>query len=300
MTGEYKHYGNIGDVWKHLPLAATLEMEQPQHYIESNAAAAVHRLEGTARQQYGVYTFFRGASRIDELRRSRYYKLLEASNPEGELRRYLGSPALALTVLRERSTQFLFFDIDPTALKDIGSFAHTLGMRHRIRVQNEDSLLALSQLIPTLDRSAFIHFDPYDIFEPNARGQTVFDLFLEASNHGIRSLLWYCYFTRRERDRMYRTMRAAIIERDARLAAPLAYGVRQREIAQRREELHKKTNPGVVGCGVILGNCDRETHRVVARLRDTLIALYHGAQYDGRPAELRHETVELYPGQMGR
>lgn len=34
----YSHYGEIGDVWKHLPLCFFLTEEKPTVYVESNSA----------------------------------------------------------------------------------------------------------------------------------------------------------------------------------------------------------------------------------------------------------------------
>gem|GEM_PF-3449085 len=33
-----KHFGSIGDIWKHLPLAEILEIERPRNYWESHAS----------------------------------------------------------------------------------------------------------------------------------------------------------------------------------------------------------------------------------------------------------------------
>jgi hypothetical protein len=49
------HYGNIGDVWKHLPLAEILSMEAPNTYWESHAGSSQYPLTHSAERDYGVF-----------------------------------------------------------------------------------------------------------------------------------------------------------------------------------------------------------------------------------------------------
>ncbi len=57
----YSYFGQIGDIWKHLPLCNFLYNESPRKYIESNSGFAQYQLTNTPEQQYGVYTFYRRA-----------------------------------------------------------------------------------------------------------------------------------------------------------------------------------------------------------------------------------------------
>ena len=52
----YTHYGEIGDIWKHLPLCEFLANEKPRYYIESNSAYPVYELTPSWERDYGIYT----------------------------------------------------------------------------------------------------------------------------------------------------------------------------------------------------------------------------------------------------
>ena len=51
------HYAQIGDVWKHLPLAEVLGIEVPRRYLESHAGSASYPLTPSAERSYGVLHF---------------------------------------------------------------------------------------------------------------------------------------------------------------------------------------------------------------------------------------------------
>ena len=116
----YTHYGKQADVFKHLVLCEVLQIEKPQIYIETNSASAIYQMAHTPEQQYGIYYFLKKAREEKPLRESPYYKLESTEMAKGN---YLGSPALAMNTLAERTSQYLFFDIEKDALENIESYA---------------------------------------------------------------------------------------------------------------------------------------------------------------------------------
>jgi 23S rRNA A2030 N6-methylase RlmJ len=42
-----QHFGNLGDVWKHLWLAGVVAGVRPGQYVETHAGSALYRLEGS-------------------------------------------------------------------------------------------------------------------------------------------------------------------------------------------------------------------------------------------------------------
>ena len=94
----YIHYGNIGDIWKHLPLCSFLENEQPKIYIESNSAYATYLLTKNQKQKYGIYTFYEKSIDLNILSKTPYYNIVK-KNINLPNSRYAGSPALAMEIL---------------------------------------------------------------------------------------------------------------------------------------------------------------------------------------------------------
>ena len=69
------HFGNLGDVWKHLVLAAVLEREPPRWYAETHAGSAAYPLNRDPQREFGIWRFLAAAPRSAELARSRYYAI---------------------------------------------------------------------------------------------------------------------------------------------------------------------------------------------------------------------------------
>ena len=51
------HFGNLGDVWKHLVLAAVLEREPPRWYAETHAGSAAYPLNRDPQREFGIWRF---------------------------------------------------------------------------------------------------------------------------------------------------------------------------------------------------------------------------------------------------
>src|SRR5262245_29432311 len=93
-----RHFGNLGDVWKHLVLAEVLAMERPLHYWETDAGSASSPLSASIARGYGVYSFLEATRHDRVLAESHYCRLLT-----GEVARsvpmYPGSPLIAMRLL---------------------------------------------------------------------------------------------------------------------------------------------------------------------------------------------------------
>src|SRR4030042_2948746 len=191
----YSHFGNIGDIWKHVPLCNFLANESPRKYIESNSAYAYYKLNNTPEQQYGVYNFYKQALSSADLVKLPFVNLLKTFNNTADLTHYLGSPGLAMKFLMKGVEQYIFFDLDNNALQNIKTFADDLKLNQQVVTRNEDSIEGVHHLIQDLNQQDFIHFDPYLAFEKNQFGRDYFDIFLEATQRNIKCMLWYGYNT---------------------------------------------------------------------------------------------------------
>ena len=65
------HYGNIGDIWKHLSLAEILAIEAPSRYWESHAGSSHYTLTHSPEREYGILYFARAASQSKLLNRGK-------------------------------------------------------------------------------------------------------------------------------------------------------------------------------------------------------------------------------------
>ena len=286
----YRHYGNIGDVWKHLPLCETLAIEQPTVYVETNAAYAAYTLEGTARQQYGVGHTYAHASRSSVVDDSRYLQLLRSVNDDATMpQTYLGSPALALRILGRSCERYVFFDLEAPALANDIAYAGALDLNGNVETLLGDSIAGTLRLLPQLSRDAFLHIDPYLVFDPNRTGQTFFDVFLAAAGRGLRCMLWYGYFTGNERTLLAARMQAAVVGIPDIDGAQI-YGVDIAMAAMQPDSV--VANPGVVGCGVLTANLSQASREAIAALGRGLVTVYkEGVTFEGRPGQLQMSEV---------
>jgi hypothetical protein len=57
------HFGNLGDVWKHVALAEALASERPLNYWETHAGSASYLLSHSPARDYGAYYLLEGGRR---------------------------------------------------------------------------------------------------------------------------------------------------------------------------------------------------------------------------------------------
>ncbi|MBN1246545.1 MAG: hypothetical protein JXC32_02750 [Anaerolineae bacterium] len=288
----YRHYGNIGDVWKHLPLCEVLAIEQPTAYIETNAAYAAYALEGTPRQRYGVGHTYAHANRAPAVDSSRYLALLRAVNAGlTEPRTYLGSSALAMQILGDSCERYILLDIEAPALANDVAYAGALGLTGKVETLLGDSIAGTLSMLPRLERDVFIHIDPYAIFEPNVAGQTYFDVFLATARRGIRCMLWYGYFTGNERALLATRIRDAIVDGPG-VTAGQVYGVDVTMALLQPDTI--VANPGIVGCTVLTANLSQASREAVAALGQGLVTVYEDdVTFEEHPGRLRMSVLVL-------
>ena len=71
------HFGELGDVWKHLPLAEILRLNRPRHYWETHAGSASYPLTETAARRHGVFRVLEHAAGDPELQGCAYLQILQ-------------------------------------------------------------------------------------------------------------------------------------------------------------------------------------------------------------------------------
>lgn len=147
-------------------------------------------------------------------------------------------------------------------------------------------------LLSQLDDTAFIHFDPYYAFEKGKDGMSYFDVFLEASKRGIKCMLWYCYFTLKEKREIYSEITKEIEERDIN---PHKRRIRGSEVhLELIEEDTIPINPGMLGCGILISNLSKKSYQIMELYSTELVKLYSGSTVFGRyPGDLMEEKLKF-------
>jgi 23S rRNA A2030 N6-methylase RlmJ len=151
------HYGNFGDVVKHLVLAQLLHDVRPKVYMESHGGAAEYPL--TAHQPVprplDVHAYLRVVD-VDETLASAPYTQALRRRPE----RYPGSTTIAVDELANDS-EYLVCETDDSSARSLLRYAADAGVqRHRFRAVRTDGLAAVSAAAA---HGAFVFLDPFEL-----------------------------------------------------------------------------------------------------------------------------------------
>lgn len=161
------HAGNHADVLKHLVLSLVLrymgEKDKPYTLIDTHAGAGGYSLEGRYAQKKGEYSM--GIGKLYDRKDlppglKDYVQLVKDFNPDGQLRQYPGSPAIAKSLLRYDDRMRLF-ELHPTDFRILESYMKD---RPNSQVSDKDGFVALKGELPPPSRRAVALMDPsYEI-----------------------------------------------------------------------------------------------------------------------------------------
>lgn len=270
-----RHFGKLGDVWKHLPLAEILRMDPPLEYWETHAGSASYPLTESAERRHGVFRFLERSQVDPELAGSAYRDVLRRVTGV-----YPGSPLIAMSILG-RNARFLFCDLDRESVESL----HAASGAFDARVVEQDGVatIACAADDASFDPStALVQIDPFDPHEriPPAT-MTPVDLAGSLAERGFRVLYWYGYEALSERGWAREAISARASGRslwcgDVWMPASFVYDER----------------PGGWGCGVVLANATPEVTRVCGRLGTALERLCADDMKVGNdPARLEFKLI---------
>jgi len=161
------HAGNHADVLKHLVLTRVLrymgEKDKPYTLIDTHAGAGGYSVEGRYAQKNAEYGT--GVSRLYDATDlpaplADYMDLVRAFNPDGQLRQYPGSPAIANMLLRE-TDRLRVYELHSTDHRILASY---LEGRANTQVSDRDGFAAIKAELPSPTRRAALLMDPsYEI-----------------------------------------------------------------------------------------------------------------------------------------
>ena len=266
----YTHFAKQPDVLKHLILCEVLKNETPQVYVETNSACAIYPMTQTPEQQYGIYHFLEKADEVPSLKDSVYYQLESGEMAKGN---YLGSPALAMNVLGKQAKRFVFFDLEKSALENVGTYAQQIGLSPFVEIYHADSSRDTIELLPSLPTSSFIHIDPYEIDKKGGSGVTYLDVLIQATLLGMKCLLWYGFMTGDDKASLDNYITSSLEK-----AGIKDYtGVELTMNSIRKDSV--LCNPGILGSGILATNVSQTSKDIILDYSNQLVDIYKDAKY---------------------
>jgi 23S rRNA A2030 N6-methylase RlmJ len=293
------HYGKIGDVWKHLPLAEILSIEKPSIYWESHAGSAEYPFTHSADRDYGVFYFMAHAKESCVLEDSSYYKFLSRCAEDKQSMIYPGAALIAMSLLTSQERKFLFCDIDEPTIANIKKAAGKLGITDKImKAKNADGVSTVYDALSALNAKdaskAIVHIDPYEPFETGENGLTSIDLFCQVSKRGVKTILWYGLGSVGEHSTLLEHLRHDFKKNKFdHFAHHLWFGeIRLSAV----NDIYSNYNPGVFGCGILCSNLTNKSFLACEKLGRGLEQIYKSARLpDGSVGAINFTQTMLSP-----
>jgi 23S rRNA (adenine2030-N6)-methyltransferase len=196
------HAGMHADVLKHVVLVYLLryltQKDKPLWFIDTHAGAAAYALDEGYAAKNAEYESGIGRlwTRQDLPQAVADYVLqVRALNPDGALRRYPGSPQLALQLLRKQD-RMRMFELHSTESRLLQQYFR--GDAPRAMVQSGDGFAGLQAVLPPPSRRALVLVDPS--YEDKGDYRQVLAALRDAQKRfraGVYAL-WYPQVQRRE------------------------------------------------------------------------------------------------------
>lgn len=193
------HAGNHADVLKHAVLLAVLaylnQKEKPYWVIDTHAGAGGYRFDAGRAKTHAEYEEGIGRlwnrSDLPPLLAD-YVAAVRVDNADGHLKRYPGSPLLALRAMRP-ADRLRLFELHPADVKLLAEaiIAVAQDAQKRVAIRQEDGFEALKALLPPPPRRGLIVIDPaYENKNDYARVLTALKEGLQRFPTGTY-LVWY-------------------------------------------------------------------------------------------------------------
>ena len=162
------HAGNHADVLKHTVLLAVLDYfnqkDKPYWVIDTHAGAGGYRLDAGRATTHAEHAGGIGPLwQLNDLPPllARYVAAVRIDNADGRLRRYPGSPLLALRTMRA-GDRLRLFELHPA---DVKLLAQNIGgavpdAQKRVAIRQEDGFAGMKALLPPPPRRGLVLIDP--------------------------------------------------------------------------------------------------------------------------------------------
>jgi len=196
------HAGNHADILKHSVLVQLLayltQKDKPLWFVDTHAGAAAYSLdEGyaikNAEYETGIGRLWARADLPQPV--ADYVAQVRAFNPDGQLRRYPGSPQLALQLLRKQD-RLRMFELHSTESKLLQQYFRDDGPRAIVHAG--DGFAGLQAVLPPPSRRALVLIDPS--YEDKGDYRRVLTALRDAQKRFAAGVyaVWYPQVQRRE------------------------------------------------------------------------------------------------------
>lgn len=201
------HAGNHADVLKHLVLVQLLQhmgaKDAPYMVVDTHAGAGCYSLEAgsyaakNAEYGSGIGRLWGKVSYQGAI--ADYLREVKAANPDTTLKRYPGSPQIALQMMRSQD-RLRLFELHPTEGRALQEYFRDQGKR--VIVRAADGFTSLKSVLPPPSRRALVLIDPS--YEDKADYERVVGMMREALQRFATGIyaIWYPQVRRRESSRL--------------------------------------------------------------------------------------------------
>ncbi|MBI1395695.1 MAG: 23S rRNA (adenine(2030)-N(6))-methyltransferase RlmJ [Betaproteobacteria bacterium] len=200
------HAGNHADVLKHVVLVQLLEhllrKEKPFWVVDTHAGGGEYPLEGgyagKSREFEGGIARLWDAGELPAALAS-YVREVRRVNPDGALRRYPGSPRIALQMMRAED-RLRLFELHPTEIRLLEAGLQDAG--RRVVIREADGFAALRSVLPPPPRRGLV------LIDPSYEDKNDYRAVLTALRDGLARFatgiyaIWYPRVQRREAERL--------------------------------------------------------------------------------------------------
>ena len=282
------HAGNHADVLKHLILTQVLrymgEKDKPYTLVDTHAGAGGYSIESRYAQKKGEYSL--GVARIWDVKEkelpeplAKYMELVKAFNPDGQIRQYPGSPALANMIMREED-RLRVYELHPTDKRILESYLET---RPNSQVFDTDGFASMKAELPPPSRRAVVLMDPsYEL-------KTDYAKVIAALREGLQRMaevvfvIWYPQLQILESAQLAQRLKAA--------AENEKHGAKKGWLHVRLTVKQQDNDRGVgmLGSGMFIANPPFTLHDELAECMPLLVDKL--GQYDGANFVLEQKVV---------
>lgn len=215
------HAGNFADVVKHLTLSRIasymVQKDKPLLYLETHSGRGLYDLrDGQANKtrefQDGIARVWEEKSKLSPLM-SPWLSAIKALNPQGDLRYYPGSPALALSLLRNQD-RLVLSERHPREFEYLEQLPKD---GKRVFFRQVDGMQELNAALPPIERRGLIFVDPsYELKDEYKSIPRALHTAYTRFATGVYCL-WYPIVDNRLRDQLVRGMLNIKAERALRI-----------------------------------------------------------------------------------
>lgn len=239
------HFGNLGDVFKHLLLAEIAREVSPTQYLEAHSGAPVYPLAAMKRGPGDALQFIAFAEASALLTSSAYAPIMRDIAEHGM---YHGSASLVASVLGREPTYTLFDEHDDT-VAHLRAFLHDLGLEGQA-IKGD----GLSGVLEAAGPGSLTLIDPFRISAKGEGGVTSADVFTVLARASDRTtILWY-----------------PVVVPKMKQVWPDKISLDVPEPIWRAEVRLPASAPGLNGCGVLVSGIDEDLAERLGQLMDAL------------------------------